>query len=149
MATEPLRCAAALIVDDEGRIFVQRRSATRRLFPDCWDVVGGHLEPGESYEDALRREVREETGWEVAFVLGSLGETPYLGDDGQPRVEEDFLVRVDGDLSRPRLEAGKHTAFRWIGASDLDGLGLTDREGDRLIRELLVMGFAALHSLGQ
>ncbi|MGB2567862.1 hypothetical protein ACPFP2_05325 [Micromonospora citrea] len=32
MPTEPLRCAGALIVDDDGRLFVQRRSAERRLF---------------------------------------------------------------------------------------------------------------------
>jgi 8-oxo-dGTP diphosphatase len=146
---EPLRCAAALILDDEGRIFVQRRSASRRLFPDCWDVVGGHLEPGESVEDALRREVSEETGWQVTIVLGTLGETTYTGDDGRERVEEDFLVRVDGDLSRPKLEAGRHTEFRWIGEADLDGLGLTDRAGDRLIRALLTAGFAAIGALGR
>jgi 8-oxo-dGTP diphosphatase len=145
----PLRCAAALIVDDDGRIFVQRRSASRRLFPGCWDVVGGHLEPGESVDDALRREVYEETGWQVTIVLGTLGEVTYTGDDGRERVEEDFLVRVDGDLSRPRLEADTHTAFRWVGKADLDGLGLTDHVGDRLIRELLTVGFAAIDALGR
>jgi 8-oxo-dGTP pyrophosphatase MutT (NUDIX family) len=145
---EPLRCAAALIIDDDGRIFVQRRSASRTLFPNCWDVVGGHLEPGESVADALRREVHEETGWQVTIVLGELGEVSYAGDDGRTRVEEDFLVRVDGDLSRPRLEEGKHTEFRWIGEADLDGLGLTDAPGDRLIRELLLAGFAAIRDLG-
>ncbi|MEU8295720.1 NUDIX domain-containing protein [Micromonospora sp. NPDC048909] len=56
MSTEPLRCAGALIVRDDGRIFFQRRSPERRLFPDCWDVVGGHLEPG----DGLNRRIAEE-----------------------------------------------------------------------------------------
>jgi 8-oxo-dGTP diphosphatase len=146
--SEPLRCAAALILDDDGRVFVQRRSASRKLFANCWDIVGGHIEPGESVDDALRREVREETGWQVTIVLGSLGEVSYVGDDGRARVEEDFLVRVDGDLSRPRLEAGKHTEFRWVGPADLDSLGLTDATGDRLIRELLLAGFAAIDNLG-
>jgi 8-oxo-dGTP pyrophosphatase MutT (NUDIX family) len=35
-------------VDDDGRIFFQRRSPTRKLFRNSWDIVGGHLEPGES-----------------------------------------------------------------------------------------------------
>ena len=55
--TEPLRCAGALIVDDDSRIFIQRRSSERRIFPNCWDIFGGHLEPGEVFDDALRREV--------------------------------------------------------------------------------------------
>ena len=66
MSDEPLRVAAALVLDDDGRVFVQRRSPDRRLFPNCWDVVGGHIEPGESVEDALRREVNEETGWQLS-----------------------------------------------------------------------------------
>lgn len=99
--TEPLRCAGALIVDDDGRIFIQRRSPERRLFPNCWDIVGGHLEPGEEIDDALRREVTEETGWALSHVLGLVGEYRYTADDGLTRVETDFLVRVDGDLSRP------------------------------------------------
>ncbi|MFG2512516.1 NUDIX hydrolase [Streptomyces sp. NPDC048584] len=37
----------------------QRRPAA---FPDCWHIVGGHVEPGESLPDALVREVQEETG---------------------------------------------------------------------------------------
>ncbi|MFI6758102.1 hypothetical protein ACIBF5_03015 [Micromonospora sp. NPDC050417] len=37
MPTEPLRCAGALIVDDDGRIFFQRRSPQRKLFPHTCD----------------------------------------------------------------------------------------------------------------
>src|SRR5215813_7952235 len=114
VAPEPLRCAGALIVDDDGRIFVQRRSPQRRLFPNCWDIVGGHLEDGESVDDALRREVQEETGWRISVVLGQVGEFRYRGEDGLERVEQDFLVRVDGFLERPRLEPGKHTEWRWL-----------------------------------
>ncbi|MGW5667967.1 NUDIX hydrolase [Micromonospora sp. NPDC003776] len=148
MPTEPLRCAGALIVDDDGRIFIQRRSPERRLFPNCWDIVGGHLEPGESVEDALRREVAEETGWSVSHVLGLVGEYAYTADDGLARVETDFLVRVDGDLSRPTLEEGKHTEFRWLAEREV---GLLDEHrdvNDGLIRRIAEDAFAALHSIG-
>ena len=138
-----LRCAAALIVDGAGRIFVQRRSPDRRLFPDAWDVVGGHLEPGETTLDALRREIEEETGWRLSAILGELGPVTYTGDDGLTRVEEDFLVRVDGDLDNPRLEQDKHTEYRWIGPDDVAGLFDPDRPtaADDLIRALLTTGF--------
>ncbi|SCL15463.1 ADP-ribose pyrophosphatase YjhB, NUDIX family [Micromonospora rhizosphaerae] len=148
MPTEPLRCAGALIVDDDGRIFVQRRSPERRIFPDCWDIVGGHLEPGEEVADALRREVTEETGWAVSHVLGLVGEYRWTGDDGLERVESDFLVRVDGDLARPRLEEGKHTEFRWLAEGDVALLDEHRDVIDGLIRRIAEDAFAALRSIG-
>ncbi|WP_213451152.1 NUDIX domain-containing protein [Rhizomonospora bruguierae] len=148
MPPEPLRCAGALIVDDDGRIFVQRRSPRRKLFPNCWDIVGGHLEPGESLAEALAREVTEETGWRVSIVLGEVGEYRYRGSDGLERVETDFLVRVDGDLSRPRLEPGKHTEYRWLTEADLDVLDEDRAVNDGLLRTIVTAGFAVLRTLG-
>lgn len=148
MSTEPLRCAGALIVDDEGRLFIQRRSPERRLLPNTWDIAGGHLEPGEQVEDALRREVHEETGWTVSHVLALVGEYRYTGDDGVERVETDFLVRVDGDLDRPRLEAGKHTEFRWITPQEVAVLDEHRDADDGLMRQIAEDAFAALRSIG-
>ncbi len=143
-----LRCAGALILDDTGRIFVQRRSPDRRLFPGCWDIVGGHVEGGETVDEALRREVAEETGWQLAMVLAELGEIRYQGDDGLDRVEEDFLVRVDGDLDRPRLEPGKHTEYAWISEEEVELLDENGGPGDVLGRRILEKGFAVARGLG-
>ncbi|WP_231929729.1 NUDIX hydrolase [Micromonospora inositola] len=148
MPTEPLRCAGALIVDDDGRIFIQRRSPDRVIFPNCWDIVGGHVEPGESVEEALRREVTEETGWSISHVLGQVGEHRWSGDDGRDRLETDFLVRVDGDLARPRLEVGRHTEFRWLAEEEIALLDEHRDVNDGLIRRIAENGFAALHSIG-
>ena len=35
---------SALIPDHLGRIFVQKRTMTRKMFPGCWDLVGGHVD---------------------------------------------------------------------------------------------------------
>lgn len=148
VSTEPLRCAGAFIVDDDGRLFFQRRSPERRLFPNTWDVAGGHLEPGEDVADAMRREVHEETGWTVSHVLGLVGEYHYTGDDGVARVETEFLVRVDGDLDHPRLEPGKHTEFRWLTERDLAVLDEGRDVDDGLIRRMAEDAFAALRSIG-
>ena len=52
-----------VITDDEGRaLLIQRRDN------HCWEPPGGVLELGESIEDGLRREVREETGLDVEPV---------------------------------------------------------------------------------
>jgi 8-oxo-dGTP pyrophosphatase MutT (NUDIX family) len=135
-------------VDDRGRIFFQMRSAERKLFPNTWDIVGGHLEPGETPEEAMRREVTEETGWTVSTILATVGEVAYTGDDGIDRTETDYLVRVDGDLARPRLEVGKHTEFRWLGPGDLDVLDINEPVDGGMLRRLAEDAFIMLRTLG-
>lgn len=124
---EPRQVVGALIRDPHDRIFVQRRSADRRLFPECWDVVGGAVEEGESPQEALRREIAEETGWRLRRVLARVAHEEWTAD-GLRHIESDYVVEVDGDLSSPELERDKHTEFAWIAA---DGLSLLDENAQR------------------
>lgn len=138
--------AGAVITDGEGRVFVQRRSTDRRLFPGCWDLVGGHAEPGESVPDALGREIAEETGWRLTAVLAELDRLVWTPGDGVQRHEADYLVRVAGDLAAPRLEPGKHTEFRWIGETELGLLHDSRDPGDTFVADMAARGLARAKS---
>ncbi|MET9293309.1 NUDIX domain-containing protein [Streptomyces sp. NPDC003077] len=128
----------AVILNDHGKAFAQRRGPQRRLFPGCWDIVGGHVEPGESLLEALAREVEEETGWRVRRVRRLLGVTSWTGDDGDgKRHEADWLVEVEGDLDRPALEWSKHSAYDWFGPEDLPRLMENRAPEDVLIHDLI------------
>lgn len=57
------RVAHVLVFDRQGRLLLQKRSMNKDVQPGKWDTsVGGHLDPGESYEAAARREMFEELG---------------------------------------------------------------------------------------
>ncbi|MFI5699153.1 NUDIX hydrolase [Streptomyces xanthochromogenes] len=128
----------AVILNRQGRAFAQRRSPDRRLFPGCWDIVGGHVEPGESLMAALAREVEEETGWRLRRVRALLGTGSWTGDDGGgPRREADYLVEVDGDLDHPALEWSKHTDYGWFGAEDLPRLKAGRAPAEHFIHDLI------------
>jgi 8-oxo-dGTP pyrophosphatase MutT (NUDIX family) len=60
---KPANAAVALIVDEAGRYLVQLRDAKPTIFfPDHWGCFGGALEPGETDERCLARELDEELG---------------------------------------------------------------------------------------
>lgn len=51
------------IFNNAGDLYLQKRSMTKDIQPGKWDTaVGGHVDLGETVEEALRREVREELG---------------------------------------------------------------------------------------
>ncbi|WP_030389848.1 NUDIX hydrolase [Streptomyces sp. NRRL S-241] len=128
----------AVILNADGKAFAQRRSPNRRLFPDSWDIVGGHVEAGETLLEALAREVEEETGWRLRHVRRSLGTTTWTGDDGAGlRHEADYLVEVEGDLDRPALERSKHSGHGWFGPEDLGHLKENRLPGEFLIHDLI------------
>lgn len=139
------RClvVGALITDGAGRIYVQRRSLSRALFPGCWDLVGGHLEPGESIGQALARELNEETGWTLA-TLGPVVEVLDWEASGVRRREVDFLVTAVGALEYPRLEASKHVEGRWLKAAELNLLLEGRRPDDRWVHDVVARGFELL-----
>ena len=76
----PAAAVAGVIVDGQGRMVVLVRG--KDPGQGKWDLPGGFVDPGETAEDALRREVREEIGLEVT-ALRYLGSWPnvyeYMG----------------------------------------------------------------------
>jgi isopentenyl-diphosphate delta-isomerase type 1 len=57
------RAVHVFLRDHEGRFLLQKRAMTKDIQPGKWDTsVGGHLDPGETYEVAAARELNEELG---------------------------------------------------------------------------------------
>ena len=67
------------LLDENGRLYLQQRPMWKEIQPGRWDTaVGGHIDYGESVEEALVREVREELGivdFEPKFLLRYLFES--------------------------------------------------------------------------
>jgi len=67
----------AVIGNDKGEVFLCRQSEKQGLFPGKWSLPGGGIEEGERMEEALHREVWEETGLKIDEIK------PLLFSDDQ------------------------------------------------------------------
>ncbi len=109
-----IRVAAAIIKKDNAIFATQRGYGD---FKDYWEFPGGKLEPGESPEETLHREIMEELKVTVGI------------DSHLTRVEYDYPdFHLSMDCFLCRLESGEltlteHEAARWLKAEELDDVG--------------------------
>ena len=77
------------IFDEEDRVFVNQRSAAKDMYPGYWSIAfGGHVQAGETYDDAVVREILRRTG---------LHDTPFpIGSFRKRTADERENVRVYG-----------------------------------------------------
>lgn len=120
MGAERPRVAVGAIAVRDGHLLMIRRG--HEPARGLWSLPGGHVEAGEHLADAVRREVREETGLEVE--VGSLaGILEVLGDPHF--VILDYFVEVRGDA--PPAGAGDAGDARWIELDEVPELDCTPR----------------------
>jgi mutator protein MutT len=115
----------ALLMRDQS-VLLARRSARRRAYPDCWSFPGGHVEHGESVEEALSREVAEEIGVTVLNYC-------LIAELKDPAAKADpatfHMYAVESWAGNPSIQDEEHTELRWFTlgeASSLSDLALED-----------------------
>lgn len=115
MAMSPVGVVVLLLIRDS--VWLAKRCAKDRPYCGLWAAPGGSMDPGETPLQTAVREVREETGLEIAperFVYGSRTEHAY--DNGTPFSMHWFYVRlVDSDPEPDMVEPHKQGAWvPWI-----------------------------------
>ena len=109
-----IEVVAAIIHDDEGRIFATQRGYGE--WKDWWEFPGGKMEAGETPEEALKREIREELATDIGV--------------------DEFLCTVEYDypqfhltmhcylcsLMTESLYLNEHEAAKWLMKDELDSV---------------------------
>ena len=122
----PCSATAAFIVNDRHELLVVRRA--KEPAKGTLDLPGGFCDMGETVEEGMRREIKEETGLEVTdirYLFSSPNVYMYSGM-GVHTLDMDFLVPVHGPL--PAVKADDDAAeARWIPVNEVNpaDFGLT------------------------
>jgi 8-oxo-dGTP diphosphatase len=90
----PAPTASAIVVDEEGRVLLARRSGDPGA--GLWDLLGGFIEEGEDALAALHREIREETALEIEPLEFLGGYPDRYGEDGIYTLNLYWSARIVG-----------------------------------------------------
>ncbi|HEY4342762.1 MAG TPA: NUDIX hydrolase [Parvibaculum sp.] len=139
-----MRQTAGAIFVKDGKVLLGKRASHKASYPDCWDIIGGHVEQGETVEQALVREAQEEVGLTpLKFAaMGSFRERLY----GEATHHVFAVEEWSG--GEPCLLGDEHTQIGWFSVEDACALeALAAAEYRELFRRLLpAEGAAAARS---
>lgn len=128
------RVVGAVVVDnDSNKVLVARRSLIVS-HPSKWEFVGGKVEPGETPEEALRREFFEET--EADIEVGRfLGDIFYDYRNKGSASHEILFYECFLQNGKPKIKPEVYQDIRWVSREDLLKLDFIEADRD-FVRKL-------------
>ena len=116
---EPRRrlLVVAALIRRDGRVLLSQRRPDQSL-PLCWEFPGGKVEPGESPEAALVREVREELGCEVQ--VGRIFEVVFHAYEAFDL----YMLVYDAQIVAGAPAAQQVAAVAWVAPAEIPGMKL-------------------------
>lgn len=128
---------AAIVLSKDGKLLMgEKPPGEVVVYPDCWHIPGGGVEEGETLDQALKREIKEETGLDISKLTVTLVDNKGTGQvvkklkNGETvqanmhffvyevrliKIAADIAISEDDDLSN----------FRWFDPHELSTVPLT------------------------
>lgn len=107
----------ALIRDDQGKYLFLRRVPLFKPGAQEWDIPGGRIEHDEALVDALRREVKEETGLVLEGDVRLLAAQDIFVEGKNLHVVR--LTYIGSTVGRKVILSNEHDAYRWMTKDEL------------------------------
>lgn len=105
--------------DGALRVLVAKRTGSRKIHPGLWECGGGQVRKGQTFQDAVKTQARDEFGLEIDVLFSA----------------NDYKIETEGKVipgirfvCRPKpgqtvkLDPAEHTEFRWVAPDDLSSL---------------------------
>ena len=132
--------------DGVEKLFLPRRAESKKFWPGVYELPGGHVDWGETFEGALIREVKEEFGMDI-----NVGDPYHVFTydnrvKGSHSVEIIYFATFTNPIDQIKLHPDDHSEYKWLSEEELPQIyGIGGKDEDNA--EVLAMkhGFALLN----
>jgi 8-oxo-dGTP diphosphatase len=106
------RVASEAIIEKDGKILITKRAAHREHAPNEWETLTGRIEQGETFEEGLKREVKEEVGLEVEVIQPFYTFHFFRGPQKEEHLGVSFwCMYKSGNV---KLNKDEQSEFQWV-----------------------------------
>jgi 8-oxo-dGTP diphosphatase len=116
------RYVVGAIIFKNSKILLLQRSKND-FMGGIYELPSGKVEKGETLEEALKREVKEETGLKVKEIKKHLGYFDYISKDGKKTRQFNFVVTVYEPIE---IKLTEHENYVWIDKNEVDKYPITE-----------------------
>lgn len=109
--------AVAVIVNNDNKILLLKRGEKAPWMPSKWSLVGGRIEKKETPQQAVEREIEEETGLEIKKFTKSFSIERHADS-----IEHVFACRYEGEPTDIELDTDENTNYGWYDVSEMEYL---------------------------
>lgn len=109
--------AVAVIVNSDNKILLLKRGEGAPWMPNKWSLVGGGIEKGETPEEAVKREIREETDLDIDKFTES-----FRIERHSDSIEYIFACRYNGESTDVELDTSENSNYGWYDVNEMEFL---------------------------
>ncbi len=130
------KAVKGLIISDETILLLKRNKQEKDV--ENWDIPGGLIEPNENKEDALLREIFEETGLHMKQKAVYLGNWSFFRPkDSEIISVETYVFKIEGD--KPEIVLSEeHSEFKWVSIENIRNFPVKDPSFYELLEKINV-----------
>lgn len=111
-----MKNAVMIVIEDNGKFLLGKRADWKSKAPGYWCPISGHIEPGESEEEAVVREAREELG----TVVRPVTKIASIPTNDKTVMLHWWKAEIISGL--PRLNNDENSELGWFGKDELKKL---------------------------
>lgn len=118
------REVAIWIMNNKGEILIQKRASTKKQNPNKWGLTAGHIDAGESIENAISREILEELGVEIKdfskIKITKIQEKHKNSNTINNYFSYVFFAKVDYDIKDYTIQKEELSELKYITLEELE-----------------------------
>ena len=131
-----------MIFNSEGKVLLDKRGENVRNEKGTWEFPGGGVRFGETCEETLKRDVKEELDIEIEVIELLEVVDHILEEENQHWVAPSYIAKhVSGE---PKImEPGKCEGVKWVGLSEIDATVLSLASRSNFLKYIKKYGYSA------